>query len=155
MEASEQVPLEVLSDIVDFVHGFADRYHHGKEEEYLFPALERQGIAFEGGSLGAITHEHEVERSLTAELDRALQGLKQGDELATEIFIEAATRYTDHLTAHIRHEDAILFRFADEILDDDEKETLGEDFKRAANKIGSDEIERYEQLASRLENDWA
>lgn len=155
LDSGEQVPLEIMSDIVDFVQGFADRFHHGKEESYLFPALQRQGIALEGGSLGAITHEHEVERALTTELDRALRGLKEGDELAIEIFVEAATRYTDHLTGHIRHEDAILFRFADEMLDEEEKETLGDNFKQAAGDLGEGEVERYEQIATRLEQDWA
>lgn len=155
MESGERVPMEVVSEIIDFACGFANGYHHAKEESYLFPALHRQGIVLEGGALGALSHEHEVERALTTELERALRGPKEGDELAAQLFVEAATRYSDHLTGHIRHEDAILFRFAEEMLDEEEKRLLGDHFKLAATELGLDEIEKYERIATRLERDWA
>jgi hemerythrin-like domain-containing protein len=37
---SPAVPLEVWEKAVDFIRHFADRCHHLKEEEILFPALE-------------------------------------------------------------------------------------------------------------------
>lgn len=154
LESGDQVPAEVISDILDFVGGFADRYHHGKEEKYLFPTLQ-QGNVLDDEAFDALNQEHEIERVLTAEMDSLLRGLKAGHNLDIQLLAKTALRYIDHLTAHIRHEDSILFRFADELLDESEKEKLNENFTRAAIELGQDEIERYEQIAVRLERDWA
>ncbi|MFY9572632.1 MAG: hemerythrin domain-containing protein, partial [Blastocatellia bacterium] len=44
LQWGQQVPAEVLAQLVDFVSTFADRHHHGKEEACLFPVLQRHGI---------------------------------------------------------------------------------------------------------------
>ena len=43
-----------LAKIMDFFKVFVDKCHHGKEEAMLFPALERVGIAKEGGPIGVM-----------------------------------------------------------------------------------------------------
>lgn len=74
LETGEEVPAEVVSDILDFIGGFADRYHHGKEEKYLFPVLQ-QGNVFDDEAFDALNQEHEVERILTALLKGILRKL--------------------------------------------------------------------------------
>lgn len=44
LEIGETVDAEHLERIVDFIRGFADRCHHGKEEDLLFPEMEEAGI---------------------------------------------------------------------------------------------------------------
>jgi hemerythrin-like domain-containing protein len=34
---------------VGFINGFADKRHHAKEEDLLFPAMEKAGIPRTGG----------------------------------------------------------------------------------------------------------
>src|SRR5262245_7965261 len=67
LEWGQSVPQDVLSRLVNFFSAFANRYHHGKEESYLFPALERRGITRNGGPLGVMENEHDIERGLTSE----------------------------------------------------------------------------------------
>jgi len=43
LDAGENVPAEHLTKVVDFIRGFADKCHHAKEEDLLFPAMERTG----------------------------------------------------------------------------------------------------------------
>ena len=43
-EKSEQAP-EHLEQLLDFFKGFVDDCHHGKEEDVLFPELERRGVS--------------------------------------------------------------------------------------------------------------
>ncbi len=38
MNGSE-VPDADFREIIDFVRGYADKHHHGKEEKYLFPKM--------------------------------------------------------------------------------------------------------------------
>ena len=151
----ERVPLSALTQAVDFISNFADCYHHGKEEAYLFPALKRQGVEHEGGPLGVMERQHEIERELTDKMVSALDGYRDLDPESARQFSEAARKYTDHLTAHIQREDSILFRIADELLDDEDKNEVGEAFARVQVEFGVKSLERYELLATALEEMWA
>jgi hemerythrin-like domain-containing protein len=155
LEWGQQVPADVLSQLVDFMSTFADRYHHGKEETHLFPALQKQGIQREGGALAALEHEHQIESRLASEMRLALQEYRSVDPAARERFIVAARGYTKHLLSHIDKEDSILFRLAEEILDDEDKASLIEGFKRAEQEFGAGASENYDRIASALEQQWA
>ena len=47
---------------IEFFKNFADKCHHGKEEERLFPALEACGIPRDGGPTGVMIYEHDLGR---------------------------------------------------------------------------------------------
>lgn len=151
----EAIPTQTLTEIVNFISGFVDGFHHAREEAHLFPALQRQGIAREGGPLGLIEHEHNVERKLIDELKIAIEGLKEDDDGARKVFVETAHRYVKHLTDHIQQEDAILFRLAEELLDASEAESLTKGFRQAEEEFGADTVKRYEEVAANLEERWA
>lgn len=38
-----------INSLVEFLKEFADKCHHGKEEDFLSPALEKAGIKKDGG----------------------------------------------------------------------------------------------------------
>jgi hemerythrin-like domain-containing protein len=154
LEWGDQVPYDALSQLVDFIGVFADRYHHGREEECLFPALARKGIPHQDGPLQAMEQQHEIERELTAEMRRAIEGFRDVDPESRRNFVEAAGRYSQHLIRHMEKEESILFRIADEILDDEEKTALAEAFKQAEARLPPHSREEYEGIAARLENDW-
>jgi len=155
LEWGDMVAHEILMQLVDFIGNFGDRLHHRKEEMYLFPALERQGIVRESGPLSMLEHEHAVERGLVADLRRAVDQYKDGDTEARRAFVESARLFTDMLAGHIQKEDGILFRLAEDMLDEDEKSLLAEAFNQIETEIGADKIEYYARLADRLEDEWA
>ena len=62
MVDGESVPRDEIDDIMEFLTIFVDTCHHGKEEEFLFPALESAGIARNNGPIGVMLHEHEQGR---------------------------------------------------------------------------------------------
>ena len=155
MESGIRIPAESLSEIVSFITTFADSYHHGKEETLLFPALERRGITREGGPLGVMEYEHQVERELIADLEQAIDLYKDGDVEAAPRFVDAARAYLRLLVGHIEKEDSILFRIGDEVLDDEEKDALAASFKQTDAILGDRTLEAYERLASELEGKWA
>ena len=146
---------DALSQIVAFTSNFINRFHHDKEEAYLFPALSRHGIAEDGGPLGVMKREHQIENALTSELNCAIEGCKNGDAEAIKRFVEAAYRYSSHLIGHMQKEEAILFRLADELLDEQEKASLMAGFRKAENDLGADVYEKYEHIATELEKEWA
>ncbi|MGQ9493468.1 MAG: hemerythrin domain-containing protein [Anaerolineae bacterium] len=58
LETGKAVDAEHLEHILEFIRIFADRCHHGKEEDLLFPAMEKAGIPREGGPIGVMLIEH-------------------------------------------------------------------------------------------------
>lgn len=48
--------------VLEFIKGFADKCHHGKEEDILFPAMENHGMSKEGGPIAVMLHEHQLGR---------------------------------------------------------------------------------------------
>ena len=155
LEWGPNVPQDALSGIVNFLSTFANRYHHDKEETYLFPALERHGITRDGGPLGAMEKEHEIERRLTSEMVRAIETYRDADPTSRTRFVAAARTYMRHLLSHIANEDGILFRIADEVLDETEKAALLESFKEAEFGLAIHSPREYERIADELEDRWA
>jgi len=155
LEGGSAVPASVLLEILDFTTSFADGYHHGKEETMLFPALERRGIPREGGPLGMMEYEHQVERELASDLRLAADLYREGDAAAANRFIEPARAYLGLLVGHIEKEDSILFKLGDAVLDDDDKDALMEGFKQANANLGGRTLQEFERAASVLEEKWA
>jgi hemerythrin-like domain-containing protein len=153
LEWGPSVPQDALSGIVNFLSTFANCYHHGKEETYLFPALERHGITRGTGPLGAMEKEHEIERRLTSEMVLAIQSYRDVDPTSRTRFVAAAHKYMTHLLSHIANEDSILFRIADELLDETEKAALFESFKEAESRLGHSSQD-YDRIAAELEDRW-
>ena len=56
------VPADSLKSASNFIRTFADNYHHGKEEELLFRAMEERGFPREGGPIGMMLIEHDEGR---------------------------------------------------------------------------------------------
>jgi hemerythrin-like domain-containing protein len=155
LKSGGSVPPEALYQILDFIQNFADRFHHAREETYLFSVLGNNGFQKEGGALGFLMGEHETERLLTAELELAIGEYRHGDSTAVDRFIEAAHLYRDHLVRHMREEDAILFRLAEEVLDEAVKASLTQSFCREEAEDRDGTVARYERLAQELEKNWA
>jgi hemerythrin-like domain-containing protein len=155
LKSGGNVPPEALYQILDFIQNFADRFHHTREETYLFTALGQNGFQMDGGALGFLTGEHESERMLTAELELAVGEYRHGDPAAVDRFVKAANLYRDHMVGHMREEDAILFRLAEEVLDETVKATLTHSFAQEETQSSDGMVERYERLAQELEKNWA
>ena len=155
LEGGFAVPTKALAEFAEFINSFTDRYHHRKEEQVLFPVLERHGITREGGPLGIIEREHDIERKLVGELRIAISEYKEGDSEARRRFVEAARSFTRMLVGHIETEDSVLFKIGDEILDEEDKAELMQGFKSFEGQIGLRKLKEYEQKAMELEEEWA
>lgn len=130
---------------VDFFRNFADRCHHGKEEDHLFPMLESRGLVRDGGPTGVMLHEHELGRKLLAEMSTAIQ-----DRSALD-FLPPARAYIHLLREHIWKEDHRLFRMADQILNREDEAQLMQAFETTEHEdMGDGTHENYLRLANHL-----
>src|SRR3990167_10094837 len=62
LEAKEKVDPKHQEEILEFIKIFVDKCHHDKEEDLLFPALEKIGIPKEQGPIGIMLTEHDMGR---------------------------------------------------------------------------------------------
>jgi len=131
--------------IIEFLRVFADTCHHGKEEEFLFPALEAAGIPRQGGPVGVMLEEHESGRAFIKAMSEALAA---GDRQA---FAQAATNYATLLNAHIQKENEVLFKMAEGVLSPQEQEQLFTCFERIEEeRIGPGVHEAFHALIDTL-----
>lgn len=138
LEAGGPVDRDGLQWLREFFSTFADRCHHGKEEQHLFPAMERHGIPREGGPLGVMLHEHEEGRAF-------LRAMAKGDDRE----IAGAIRgYATLLRAHIDKENGILFPMAEQILPDEEQRELLHAFEAVEQTVAGPGV--HERLLARL-----
>ncbi|HPA73070.1 MAG TPA: hemerythrin domain-containing protein [Spirochaetota bacterium] len=151
IEAGESPDIARLYSIIDFIRNFADKCHHAKEENLLFPALEKAGIPREGGPVGVMLHEHVLGREYVRGMDEALGKMKAGDAKAAVHFIENARGYVTLLNAHINKENNALFMMAEQRLGPAEEKALMEGFERVEREeIGEGVHEKYHALLHEL-----
>jgi len=152
LEAGEKVSPEHLDQIVDFIRVFADKCHHGKEEDLLFPALEEVGIRKQGGPIGVMLTEHTSGRNYVKGMSEAAAKYKAGDLEASSSFVENAGNYIALLNQHIHKEDNGLFPSADQCLSAERQRELFEEFERVEMEtIGIGKHEELQKLLHRLE----
>ncbi len=146
---------DTFRQAVDFIRGYADGWHHAKEEVHLFPALEAAGMPRDGGPVGVMLHEHEVGRTFVRAMADNLDAAAEADGPARATVLGNAEAYADLLTAHIQKEDGILFNMADRLLPPDEHGRLEEAYESAVpDGADAGTGARYEQLAQSLCERW-
>ena len=151
-EQGEKIPADYLNGIVEFLTVFVDICHHGKEEDFLFPELEKLGIPRENGPIGVMLSEHEEGRRLIAELKSAVAAYNTGDFSATTAMAQAAGGYIFLLNAHINKENNVLFVMADNHLDTEKDDWLKEQFDiLEEERIGPGKHDAFHAMIDRLE----
>ena len=152
MEAREKVDPDHLERIVEFFRVFADKCHHGKEEDLLFPEMEKAGIPRERGPIGVMLAEHTQGRAYVRGMGEAANRYKQGELRSGAEFVENARNYIALLTQHIQKENNILFPMGDRVLAKEKQEELVEDFENLEReKIGIGTHEEFHKLLYHLQ----
>jgi len=151
LESEEDVEAEHLEKIIEFFRVFADKCHHGKEEDFLFPAMEAAGVPRESGPIGVMLLEHDKGRGYIKGMADAVAKYKGGDRKAAPVIASNARNYIALLTDHIEKENAVLFPMADAHLSAAKQELMFEEFEKVeVEKIGVGKHEEFHQLLDRL-----
>jgi hemerythrin-like domain-containing protein len=149
--ATKRLDLASARDALDFLRTFADRCHHGKEENVLFPALMKKGMPRHMGPLAVMLAEHEEGRAAIAGMVAAVEDCAREVAGGVERFATFARRYVDLLRDHIAKENGILFPMAEGMLDDEERADVLAAYARVEHHdMGEGTHERYLALVDRL-----
>ena len=148
IETGQSVPEGFGSWSVQFFRQFADRCHHGKEEDILFPLLEQRGIPRDGGPIGVMLNEHVIGRDCVGRMDQAA-GESPPDNKA---FAAAANEYIPMLRQHIFKENNVLFQMARQCMSDQDAAETMEKFRSVEEEKGGQEFHKqYEAEVAKWE----
>ncbi|MGM0489665.1 MAG: hemerythrin domain-containing protein [Planctomycetota bacterium] len=138
-------------DAVTFFRNFADRCHHAKEEDHLFPAMEAKGLPREGGPTGVMRAEHQQARNHVRVMDESIEAASEGDASGLREFTHHARVYSVLLRDHIQKEDHCLYPMANQAFtDEDQGELLRTFGKVESEEIGGGVHETYVNIANGL-----
>lgn len=126
LTAGENVEENDLTDMVNFLKLFADKCHHGKEENIFFPEMEKYGVQNEGGPIGQMLLEHTEGRGYIADMAQSLEN-RPADRRR---FASSATSYINLMRNHINKENTVLFPLGDRAIPPAVQERLLESFEK-------------------------
>ena len=150
-EAGQPLDIESANQAIDFIRTFADRCHHAKEEDLLFPLMEQKGFSREQGPTGVMLDEHEQGRRHVRAMSDAIARIPSGGVIATGMFIEHARAFVQLLRQHIYKEDHCLFPMANQAFSEVDQDQLARSFSKVEHEeIGPGIHEKYMQLADQL-----
>ena len=124
-----EIVLRYYGEVVYFLKIFADKCHHGKEENFLFKELVNKGIPNEGGPVGVMLQEHAQGRDYIAQMAK---GVEDQNIIG---FKSAAIQYRDLLRRHIDKENNVLFMMADKVLDEQSQSLMFEQFEQYEESV--------------------
>lgn len=151
LEARREGAPEHMEELLDFFRGFVDRCHHAKEEEILFPELERHGLPREGGPIGVMLAEHDSGRRHVRNMAEGLERLRRGDAAGLQEIRGDAEAYRDLLRAHIEKEEQVLFPMADQVVTAEEAEQVRARFEAVErDQVGPGQHIAYHAMLDRL-----
>lgn len=141
LSSGEVVEKEDLNKILEFLTSFADKCHHGKEEDMLFPELfkspSNQGLVAE------LIDEHTTAREYIKSIAEAMENYATGNSEAATI-AENMENYIQLLTEHVRKENNELFPVAKKELSEETQTQMVEQFEKFEHDvIGEGKHEEY------------
>lgn len=146
-QAREQGRLDSAraGQVLEVLRTFADRCHHGKEEDLLFARMGARGMPTQVGPIAVMLDDHKAGRAYIAGMGEA----RDADD--PEAFARAGLSYVELMRDHIAKEDGVLFPMAESMLDEAGRAELLEAFRNFEHAdMGPDTHKRMLALADDL-----
>jgi len=139
-------------DAVDFIRGYADRFHHAKEEDTLFTALIANGMPEKDSPIEAMHIAHDQGRTFVRGMEEAAAKSLAGEPGQEAAIVQNARGYAALLREHIHTEDNILYPLAERTLPADVRPAMIKAYNQAEAAVPSDFKDRYTKMVQRYEN---
>ena len=140
----------VFVDIaVDFIRMYADRTHHGKEEDILFRELNNKPLAAEDRRvMKELIEEHVFGRQTTKALVDANSRYRNGDETALTEIADKLQTLIEFYPKHIEKEDKVFFPSSRKYFTEEEDQAMLAEFWEFDRKMIH---EKYKSVVEGLE----
>lgn len=109
----KDIDYSLFYSVIDCVRNYADSYHHGKEEEFLFSKMvEHLDPIGQKMIVNGMLVEHDLGRLFISKLQEAVDTYEGGEDAARLDIIANAIAYADLLDRHIQKEDELVYQYA-------------------------------------------
>jgi hemerythrin-like domain-containing protein len=151
LRAGQEVARQDVTDFGRFFRDFADKCHHGKEEDRLFAKMVEIGFPQDSGPIAVMLAEHDAGRQEVRGLLAIGAGTGPLDESEKTRVIEYAGQFVPLLYAHIQKENNILYPMAQNTIPSDEFVRLDQSCEAFDQQIqGQLDVGELRSLAARL-----
>ena len=129
IESKHKVDPVFVDIAVDFIRVYADRTHHGKEEDILFRELNNKPLTTEDRQImKELIEEHVFGRQTTKALVEANTRYRNGDETALTDITANLKTLTEFYPSHIEKEDKVFFPSSRTYFTDEEDQAMLAEF---------------------------
>jgi hemerythrin-like domain-containing protein len=136
IERDRTVNQSFVDSTVDFVRTYADRTHHGKEEEILFRDLSRKKLSENHAIImNELIREHIAGRATTAEIVKTADAYRKGDKAALALVTRNLKKLVDFYPGHIAKEDKVFFPAVMAYFTESEQQSMLEEFREFDRKM--------------------
>ncbi|HEY1461452.1 MAG TPA: hemerythrin domain-containing protein [Casimicrobiaceae bacterium] len=151
-DARSKPNFEVLGAMIYYIDAFPERYHHPKEDRYLFRALRRRRPEA-APLLDGLEVEHRAGAEKIRMLEQALARYQQGGPAEFSNFLAAVEAYADFHWEHMRVEEKQVLPLAQQYLTEDDWKTIDEAFAGHADPmLGAESGRQFDALFTRIVN---
>jgi hemerythrin-like domain-containing protein len=149
----KKIPDFILSPVIDFSKNFTDICHHSKEENSLFPALEKAGMPRNMGPIAMMLMDHERAREIAKNMEESAKEYFESGNSTN--LVNHMKQYVEHITEHLWKENNRLFMMAEARL-----QYVSQKVDKELNDIEDTKLkeigktrEEYESLVEKLAED--
>ena len=142
-----------LKSVVDFIRTYADKIHHGKEEDILFEQLKAKAMdAHDTAVMAELDEEHVVARRVVSELVQAETEYFSGDRPQIEVVKQKLAFLVNFYPVHIAKEDKDFFPKTQRYFTAEELDRMLEEFRVFDSGWDKEKYSRlYETMKTELE----
>jgi len=135
---------------VDFIRVYADRTHHGKEEDILFQKMRNKPLSAKDlRIMNELIEEHRFARQTTAELVDANSRYRNGDNSALNDIANKLKILIEFYPIHIEKEDKEFFPSSRAYFTDEEDQAMLAEFWEFDRKMIH---EKYKSVVEKFKN---
>lgn len=143
---------ELFTVILDYIEGFSDRFHHPKEDEYLFSTLRRR-CPEANEALDVLERDHARGDELTRDLRYLLSRCRVGGAAAVDALAAAVVEYVDFHWRHMRLEEDVVMPLAEARLTEEDWQPIDAAFQANDDPLfGARPKEEFRRLLELIVN---
>ena len=150
IEKEDKAEPVFIDTAVDFIRTYADRTHHGKEEDILFRELKKRELSEEDRRvMNELIEEHVLGRKLTKKLSEANNRYRNGEKQSLSEIVSGLRSLANFYPKHIEKEDKVFFPAARRYFSEEEDQAMLNEFWDFDRKMIH---EKYLSVVENLEN---
>ncbi len=136
LDSGGRLDSRFIDTAVDFIRTYADRTHHGKEEDILFRDCSNKSMTEQDSKMmNELVEEHKYARKTVKALIEAKEKYEEGDESQKPIIIAHLKVLVNFYPVHIQKEDEIFFPDTERYFSINELNQMLDEFFRFDQKM--------------------